>query len=260
MISQDDNLRLSEISTVWHLVKQAHSSKQKEATPAQMRLLLRYYGAVNRYLLGALRDARAAEDLGQEFALRFIRGDFQGADPERGRFRDYLKTVLSRMAVHYQKQRQAQPRALPAAVPDPAAVPPGQLNVEVEFDDGWRRTLLDRAWEALAKLQEKTGQPLHTVLDFRVHNPDGECSAAQIAEHLAARLGRKFTPEGVRKVLQRARARFAEFLLEEVAESLEGPPPPPPVRLEQELRDLGLLAYCRPALSRRTGVLAEGLV
>src|SRR6516225_8137299 len=171
MISQTDNLRLSEISTVWHLVKQAHSPKRKEATPAQMRLLLRYYTAVNRYLLGALRDAAAAEDLGQEFALRFIRGDFQGADPERGRFRDYLRTVLSRMAIQYHKQRQAQPRSLPAGVPTPAT--PEEPEVKPEFVDIWRQDLLDRAWAALAQVQQKTGQPFHTVLELRVQHPEG---------------------------------------------------------------------------------------
>jgi RNA polymerase sigma-70 factor (ECF subfamily) len=255
MVSATDNLRLSEISTVWHLVRQAHSSQRKDATPAQMRLLLRYYTAVNRYLLGALRDAAAAEDLGQEFALRFIRGDFQGADPQRGRFRDYLRTVLSRMAVQYHKQRQAQPCSLPAGVPTaPTAEAP---KAEPDFVDVWRQELLDRAWKALAQVQKKTGQPFHTVLAFRAEHPEGDCSAAQIADHLATTLGRCLTPEAVRKLLQRARQKFADFLLDEVAESLEGPPPE---RLELELRDLGLLAYCRPALRRRKEVLAEGRV
>jgi RNA polymerase sigma-70 factor (ECF subfamily) len=255
MVSQNDNLRLSEISTVWHLVRQAHSPQQKDATPAQMRLLLRYYPAVQRYLLGALHDAAAAEDLGQEFALRFIRGDFQGADPERGRFRDYLRTVLSRMAVQYFKQRQAQPRTLPAGVC--TSETPEEAEVGPDFLDFWRRALLDRAWEALAKFQHKTGQPFHAVLEYRSQYLEGGCSAAQIAEHLRATLGRSLTREAVRKVLQRARQRFADFLLEEVAESLEGPTPE---RLEQELRDLGLLAYCRPALRRREGRPDEGLM
>jgi RNA polymerase sigma-70 factor (ECF subfamily) len=249
MASTNDNLRLCEISTVWNLVKQAHSTQRKEATPAHLRLLLRYYPAVQRYLLGALRDAGAAEDLGQEFALRFMRGDFQGADPERGRFRDYLRTVLCRMALTYHKQRQAQPRSLPDGLPAPEAP-----DVELPFLDVWRRVLLDRAWEALAKAQRQTGQPYHTVLEFRVHHPEGECSAAQIGEHLEGRLGRRLTPEAVRKLLQRARERFADCLLDEVAQSLEEAAPE---RLEAELRELGLLAYCRPALRRR-GLVTEG--
>jgi hypothetical protein len=52
-----------------------------------------YHRAVHRYLLGALRDEDAAEELFQEFALRFVRGDFRWADRGRGRFRDEAAEV-----------------------------------------------------------------------------------------------------------------------------------------------------------------------
>ena len=80
--------RLSRISTMWSLVFQAHAGKVDAAASAQNVLMQRYGGAIHRYLLGALRDADAAADLAQEFALRFVRGDFRRANPERGRFRD----------------------------------------------------------------------------------------------------------------------------------------------------------------------------
>ena len=51
---------------------------RQAASDAQLRLLLDYSGAVSRYLLGALRDNEAADELAQEFAVRFIRGDFRG--------------------------------------------------------------------------------------------------------------------------------------------------------------------------------------
>src|SRR5262245_18556900 len=83
--------RLSSISTLWSLVEKAHQETIAAAI-AQRALLQRYCGAVYRYLLGALLDEAAAEDLFQDFALRFLRGDFRRADPGKGRFRDYLKT------------------------------------------------------------------------------------------------------------------------------------------------------------------------
>ena len=52
---------------------------------------------------------------------------------------------------------------------------------------------------------------------------------------------------GLRMALQRSRERFVEFLLQEVAGSLNAPTPD---RLEQELIDLRLLDYLRPALKR----------
>src|SRR5262245_57328630 len=85
--------RLSGISTLWSTFFQAHKSGDA-AVAARQALLERYSGAVYRYLLGAVRNEDTAADLTQEFALRFLRGDFHRADPQRGRFRDYLKTSL----------------------------------------------------------------------------------------------------------------------------------------------------------------------
>jgi RNA polymerase sigma-70 factor (ECF subfamily) len=78
------NRRLSDISTLWTLVHRAHGPLP-EAGDAQQRLLERYTGAVRRYLLGALKDEDAAQDVFQDFALAFLRGDFQRADRDKGR-------------------------------------------------------------------------------------------------------------------------------------------------------------------------------
>ena len=90
-VDQDD--RLSRIATRWTAVFRAHGDAPTQAEAARHRLMLHYSGAVYRYLLGAVRDPDVAADLCQEFAVRFLRGDFRRADPGRGRFRDYLKTV-----------------------------------------------------------------------------------------------------------------------------------------------------------------------
>ena len=49
-------------------------------------------------------------------------------------------------------------------------------------------------------------------------------------------------------MLHRARERFADRLIEEVAHSLGDPTPE---RLVEELIDLGLYEHCRPAWQRR---------
>ena len=69
-----------------------------------------------------------------------------------------------------------------------------------------------------------------------------------MAEHLTAQLRKPLTAVGVRQVLHRAREKFADLLLDEVAHSLDSPTAE---QLEQELVELGLLDYCRPALERR---------
>src|SRR5712692_6423966 len=64
--------KLSRIQTLWTVVAKAHQGATREVSAAQKKLLERYGRAVYRYLLGALRDAAAAEELTQEFAVRLL--------------------------------------------------------------------------------------------------------------------------------------------------------------------------------------------
>ncbi len=232
--------RLSRISTQWTMIFQAHGGDADEPARAQHQLLLRYGGAVYRYLLGALRDPDAAGDLAQEFALRFVRGDFRRADPERGRFRDYVKTALTHLVHDYHRARQAWPRPLTASTPEPVTPPP--TDPEQSFLESWREELLDRTWKALAAVQPT----YHAVLLLRVDEPD--LPSPEMAQRLRGQFGQAFTADGVRKTLERAHKKFAELLVEEVACSLGSPSG---VELESELRELDLLKYCRSALARR---------
>src|SRR5690242_54719 len=127
----DDNFdqRLSRISTCWTLVFQAHAAPKEAVAAAQQVLMQRYCGAVYRYLLASLRDADAADEVAQEFALRFVRGDFKRADPERGRFRDFVKTALYHLIVDYHRRRQGQPHSLPG---DSAALPAAEDPAEAD--------------------------------------------------------------------------------------------------------------------------------
>ena len=102
-----------------------------------------------------------------------------------------------------------------------------------------------RACSALSKFQDETGQPYHTVLKLRVDHP--ELHSADMADRLSFELGRAVTAGGVRQALQRARDRYVSLLLDEVRSSLDSPTRP---ELLDELADLKLLEYCKPALKR----------
>ncbi len=238
--------RLSRISTIWTLVYQAHGAPA-DAAAAQRELMQRYGGAAHRYLLGALRDPDAADELFQEFALRFVRGDFKNARAERGRFRDFVKTALFHLVVDHQRRQQKRPRPL-ADDAGPAVAPQDPGESERIFLESWRDELMERTWLALQEWENSTGQPHYTVLHFRGEHPN--LSSAEVAAQLGPRLGRAYSVDALRHALQRAREKFTDLLLEEVVHSLEGPSPE---RLEQELADLGLLTYCRAALRRRAG-------
>jgi DNA-directed RNA polymerase specialized sigma24 family protein len=235
--------RLSRISTLWTIVAHAKGGPGEAVRAAQQELMRRYGRAVHRYLLGALRNSDAADELAQEFALSFLRGQCKGADPERGRFRDFLKGTLSHLIAAYYRRQAATAKPLPADGVNLAAT--STESDDRQFVESWRDELLARTWEALARIQNETGQPLHAVMSFRIKHPD--LRSSRMAEQLSVELDRPVTADWVRQTLHRGREKFADLLLSEVADTLQDPTLQ---NLEEELADLGLLSYCQTALKR----------
>jgi len=234
---------LSEIATHWTMLRQAHGGTAHEAAAARQALMERYCGAVFRYLLRRVRDASVAEDLTQEFALRFIQGRFERADRERGRFRDYVRGALFRLVQdHYREQARG---LRPVALEHDPAGHDEQAAADQAFRESWRQELLARAWRAL---EQEAGQPFYAVLRLRADQP--ELTGGQMAEMLTARLGRDISPANLRQLLHRARERFAELLLDDIRQSLEDAPTE---RVAEELAELNLLKYCKDALAKRQG-------
>jgi RNA polymerase sigma-70 factor (ECF subfamily) len=236
--------RLSLIATPWSLVYQANHGSADQVNTARKLLVERYAGAVRRYLRRLLSRADAVDDVFQEFTLQLVHGHLRCANPERGRFRNFVKGTLFHLIADYYNGERRWPGPLP---PDADALVASSESVESDrrFLESWCDELLARAWAALRATEENTRQPLYTVLRFRADHP--EVRSPQMARELSARLNRAFTPAGVRQVLHRAREKFADFLLDEVAHSLAEPTL---AELEQELIELGLFEYCRPALER----------
>lgn len=225
----------------------AHDGTDPEAATARLAFVQRYQRAAYRYLLGALRDVDAADDLFQEMVLRFVRGDFRGADPDKGRFRNYLKTTLSHLIVDHHKRQRKRPVPLELSVPQADDAAPCH-EADVAFRNSWRDELLDRAWEKLEQDERDGGPPFYRVLRCRAENADS--SSSDIARLLSVEQGSAstLTPENVRKLIQRARQRFSSHLLDEVARSLQRPNDDD---IERELIELDLLRFCRGALRRR---------
>jgi RNA polymerase sigma-70 factor (ECF subfamily) len=237
----DTASHLSQIQTKWTVVFQAHQEGD-HAGRAQNELAQRYLGAIYRYILGAVRDPHKADDLAQEFAIRLVRGAFRRATPERGRFRDFVKTAVRNLITD--DKRRVKPHQMNDNVPEPVAVeesPPGDDT----FIERWREELINRAWEGLAVVEKQSGQPYHTVLRQKADNP--ELRSAQIAERLTQSSGKPINEVAVRKLVQRSREKFAELLLDEVGRSIQSTTRS---EIEDELVALGLLEYCKPALER----------
>ena len=230
------NQRLASISTMWTVLRDAHGELSDQATNAQRVLLERYGGAIYRYLLAAVRDPHIADDLTQEFSYRLVKGDFKHADPERGQFRVYIKTVLFRMVSEYRKNKARQPRgqffesqAIEIANAD-------QPQTDQQWIESWRDELLARAWESLLA----NNAVFYAVLKLKSENP--KMDSAEMSERITAQIMKPMSADNVRQTLRRARDQFADYLIDEVAESLDDPSVD---AVESELIDLELLVYCR---------------
>ena len=236
---------LSRIETLWSVVRTAHGEEIDAAMAAREQLFERYNGAVRRYLLAALRNEDAADEVFQEFSLRFVRGDFGNVDPSKGRFRSFLKTVVYHLLIDHQRKKKRGKREQ-AFAHEPEVETDDALPADDEaFISNWRDGLLERVWNALRLEEEASGKPHHTLLQLRVEN--AELGSTELASVLSEKLGREVKPGNTRVMLHRARDRFGELLLGEVAETLDSATPE---ALEEELIDLNLFHYCKHLLRK----------
>jgi RNA polymerase sigma-70 factor (ECF subfamily) len=236
--------RLSELSTHWTMLFEANHGTPEQSGEALRLMMLRYSGAVHRYFLKIAGNAETARELDQEFAVRFLKGDFLKYDPRVGRFRDYVKRAIRNLLIDHLR-RQGKTRHLDtqleiSIVDDTSVEDPDQ-----RFIESWRSELLDRAWTALEDFERRTGQPYHRALRFRAKHPD--LSSPEMARRLAPELGQSHSPGAFRQLLQRARDKWTEFLIDEVRVSLKTPSSD---EIEEELAELSLLELCRPAMKR----------
>lgn len=236
------NGHLSRIETQWNVVRKAHA-EEDGAEVARIQLIEQYGPAAKRYLLGALRNQDAAEEVFQEFALRLIRGDLKNADMSKGRFRNLVKTTLYHLIVDYHRKNQRNQKKTAIANVDELAAVELESDADDPFLIAWRESLLEQAWSRLDQLEQETGRAYFTVLRTRVDHP--RLTTRQLRDRLKGMLKEVPTEAALRVLLCRARRRFAHLLLEQVSRSFENPTDE---QVEEELIELGLHHYCKVGL------------
>src|SRR5262245_3716350 len=219
--------RLTDIDTIWTTISSAHTpGPQSQA--AMEDLVGRYHDAVTRYIYLKVRDKHMADEVLQEFWTKLLTGKLAGADRSKGRFRDYLRTVLHRLIIDRFRSKKHQ------------SLPPGDLldtsRPDEDFDRVWREAVINRVWSRLETYEATTPKNRYaTVLQLRRDYPSA--SIEEIAEKLSEITHTPVRPEAFRKNLQRARAKFIELLIHELRETIRSG------RIEDveaEIFDLGL--------------------
>jgi len=227
MTDPGTGVHLTELETSWTTIRTAHMPGP-EGRAAMSKLLGRYHDVVHRYLQLKLRDPNVADEVFQEFWTKLLTHKLAGADHNKGRFRDYLRTVLHRLIIDHFRRRKLQ------------ALPPGDLldpsQPDADYERVWREAVLKRALSRLETHEAQTPKNCYaTILNLRREHPKE--SIEEIAGRLGDRLGTRITPESFRKTLQRARMKFFELLVQELRETIH---PATDSDIEDEIRALGL--------------------
>jgi RNA polymerase sigma-70 factor (ECF subfamily) len=218
---------LSQTPTHWTTIRMAHTPGPV-GQAAMRELISRYHDAVENYLRLKLRDQNLADEVFQEFWTKLLTHKLAGADPSKGRFRDYLRTVLHRLIIDHFRGRRLQP------------LPPGDLldpsGPDADYDRVWREAVIKRVWARLETYEVQTPKNRYnSVLRLRVGDP--KAPIEELAQRLSEQIGAPVSPEAFRKTLQRARSKFLELLIAELRETIH---PADPEDIEAEIFDLGL--------------------
>jgi len=242
--ASEQRSRFEAISTRWSLLRQAHEGSPTMAGAARHGLVLRYLPAIRRYVGALLQRDQDADDVTHDVVVRLLAGDFAGADPNRGRFRDLLRVAIHNMI----RNRWAQQKRRKTVDLDVGLVAEEEPEQDVWLPE-WRQGVLDLAWKALEQ-QEKDhpGSVAYTVLRLRAKHP--EDSSEQLAQRLSQVVGMAVRADTLRQRLHRARLQFADLLIAEVAKGLNDPTPE---RIEDELIALGLVEYLPPEWKQKDG-------
>lgn len=220
-----------------------------------VQFAMRYAPAIQGYLAVFLKNRHDVEDVCQAFLMRVIQKGLVDRPELHGRFRDYLITAVRNAALAHLRRKKLSIEES-ASLDQLPESPEVELPADEEWISRWRRAILGNVWEAI-EAHERThpGNLAFTVLRALTDHPDEE--SCDLASRVSQQCGRSIQPDAFRKQVSRARRMFAEFVVMETSRTLEDPTP---LRVEEELIDVGLMKYVQRFLPpdwRTSGKLIE---
>jgi RNA polymerase sigma factor (sigma-70 family) len=209
-------------TTQWSRVVTAGRGDAAQAREALSGLCQAYWYPIYAYIRHRRYTPEKARDLTQDFFAYVLERDlFAKADPARGRFRAFLRTVCARQLADRRDQEKAAKRGGGRSLLsiDPldaegryAREPADELTPERIFDRTWALTLLDRVVERLRSEYDDADRAdrYKELIALLTRDP-----ATGTYSETAERLG---TTEGnVRVAVHRLRRRYGLLLREEIA-------------------------------------------
>jgi hypothetical protein len=214
-------------TTAWGLLRAGQEGAGGARIDHRNQFLARYWKPVFVFLRARRYSPQQAEELTQEFFLRLLEGDeLRRVQEERGRFRNYLLTLLVRFVLdqtpdRLRRQTAFEEQALsldcPMTEEERSYEPPGGQDAETLFMRQWAIDLVAGVRCRLKDLCEKKGRAAWYGLFDAAHPavPDAEAAAQ---EDLARRFGT--TRDRVRYGLKQTEDWFRVLLRAEVRDQV----------------------------------------
>lgn len=206
-------------TTRWSLIVAARGASA-DARDALDLLCRCYRPAVISYLRRYGYARADADDVAQDFFARFVERRFQDvADPQRGRFRMFLRTALRHFVTSAHDHAHAARRrpADAGAAIDPDLVDSGE-SPEHAFERAWAMTVLGRALE---RLREEAAAAGKLALFERLSGFLVEAPEPRDYQRVATVLGLR--PNTVAVATHRLRERLRELVRAELSDTVAGP-------------------------------------
>lgn len=213
-------------TTHWSVVLAAGRTEQAAAGAALERLCAEYWFPVYSFVRRKGHDEHQAEDLTQGFFARLLEKNWlESANPNRGRFRTFLLTAVSRFLANEHDRDQALKRgggqrALSFDAQDAEGryllEPVSDSTPEKIFDQQWANQILAVVLEKLRGEFDAGGRAgrFEAMKNYLLDMDD----AGSYSE-TAGRLG--ISESAVKSGIHRLRQRYGEILREEIAQTVE---------------------------------------
>ena len=215
-------------TTQWSRVVAAGGPDSGAALAALDELCQAYWYPIYALVRHKGHDPDAALDLTQDYFARLLeKGIVGAADPNKGRFRAFLRTDCGFFLADHRERERAQKRGGEAArvsidVRDAEGrylyEPADGLTAELLFDRAWAMTFLDRVLDKLAADHAAAGKAVQfDVLKVVLTDGTGSVPYSALAEQLG------MSEAAVQQAIRRLRLRYRETLRELIAATLDQP-------------------------------------
>lgn len=214
-------------TTAWTVLLAAKDPGNPESLVAMNRLISGYWRPVFYYLRARGKPVQQAEDLTQDFFLRFVERKWLApADPSRGRFRSFLLTILSRFVADRSPKRAPRQSGFEQQlVPISALVgdkersfePSDSETPEDVFMRQWARAVVGNVRRQLKFWCEDNGRP-DWYRVFAAFNLHADAGPRMTQEGVATKLN--LSRDQVRYALAQTNRQFVDLLRAEIADQV----------------------------------------